>query len=280
MTKDELFQTIQQKKSYLCIGLDSDMEQIPGHLQSKVDPAFYFNKAIVDLTHDVCVGYKINTAFYEVQGNKGWRSLEKTAGYIREKYPENFLIADVKRSDIGNTARQYAETFFSRLDFDAVTLSPYMGKDSVEPFLAYKGKWSILLGLTSNPGANDFQLTATDQPEEYLFERVIKTASQWGTTENMMFVAGATQTHYLEGIRQIIPDHFLLVPGIGAQGGNLQELSRAGLNQQGGLLVNASRSIIFSDPSKSFDVTARDQAMKINKQMERLLSEKKLLANP
>ena len=277
MTKADLVKLIQQQKSYLSIGLDSDLEKIPGHLKSKVDPVFYFNKDIIDQTHDVCVAYKINTAFYEAQGNKGWRSLEKTAGYIREKYPDNLLIADAKRGDIGNTARMYADTFFSRLNFDAVTLSPYMGKDSVQPFLEYKNKWTILLGLTSNQGAGDFQLLETAKDNRYVFEHVIDTASKWGSPENMMFVAGATQTAYLKKIRQIIPDHFLLVPGIGAQGGDLEEVSRIGLNNQGGLLVNASRSIIFSDTSKNFDVAAREQAVKLNRKMERLLAEKKVI---
>lgn len=277
MTKADLVKLIQQQKSYLSIGLDSDLEKIPGHLKSKVDPVFYFNKDIIDQTHDVCVAYKINTAFYEAQGNKGWRSLEKTAGYIREKYPENLLIADAKRGDIGNTARLYADTFFSRLNFDAVTLSPYMGRDSIQPFLEYKNKWTILLGLTSNQGASDFQLLETAKDNRYLFEHVIETASKWGSPENMMFVAGATQTAYLKKIRQIIPDHFLLVPGVGAQGGNLEEVSHIGLNSQGGLLVNASRSIIFSDLSKNFDVAARQQAVKLNRQMERLLGEKKVI---
>jgi len=276
MTKADLLKLIQQHKTYLSIGLDSDLEKIPGHLKSKVDPQFYFNKGIVDLTNDVCVAYKINTAFYEAQGNKGWRSLEKTAGYIREKYPEHLLIADAKRGDIGNTARMYAETFFSRLNFDAVTLSPYMGKDSIEPFLEYKDKWTILLGLTSNSGATDLQMLETTKNKRYLFEEVIETASKWGTPENMMFVAGATQTGYLQKIRDIVPNHFLLVPGVGAQGGNLEEVSRIGLTSEGGLLVNASRSIIFSDNSKNFDVAARDQAIKLNRQMERLLTEKKV----
>jgi len=277
MTKADLFKLIQQHKTYLSIGLDSDLEKIPGHLKSKVDPQFYFNKAIVDLTNDVCVAYKINTAFYEAQGNKGWRSLEKTAGYIREKHPGHLLIADAKRGDIGNTARMYAETFFARLNFDAVTLSPYMGMDSIKPFLEYRNKWAILLGLTSNPGATDFQMLETTKNNRHLFEEVVETASKWGTADNMMFVAGATQTGYLQKIRDIAPGHFLLVPGVGAQGGNLEEVSRIGLNSEGGLLVNASRSIIFSDNSKNFDVAARDQAIKMNRQMERLLAEKKLL---
>lgn len=277
MTKEDLFKLIQQQKTYLCIGLDSELEKIPGHLKSKVDPAFYFNKAIVDLTNDLCVAYKINTAFYEAQGNKGWRSLEKTAGYIKEKHPGHLLIADAKRGDIGHTAKMYADTFFSRLNFDAVTVSPYMGKDSVEPFLEYKDKWTILLGLTSNPGAGDFQLLQTGQGNRYLFEEVIDTAGKWGTDENIMFVAGATQTGYIKRVRELVPDHFLLVPGIGAQGGNLEEVSRTALNQYGGLLVNASRSIIFSDTSKNFDVAAREQATKLNRQMERLLKEKKVI---
>jgi len=277
MNIPDLFSSIQQKKSYLCIGLDPDTEKIPVHLQSKVDPVFYFNKAIVDMTHEVCVAYKINTAFYEAQGNKGWRSLEKTVGYIREKHPGLFLIADAKRGDIGHTAKMYAQTFFSRLNFDAVTLSPYMGKDSVEPFLQYPDRWVILLGITSNPGASDFQMLETGKAGRHLYEQVIDTARQWGSAENTMFVAGATHSEQLKKIRQIVPDHFLLVPGIGAQGGSLEEVSRTGLNKQGGLLVNASRSIIFSDSSKNFDVSARDQAVKMNRQMERLLNEKELL---
>ena len=277
MTKKELIEKIREKKSYLCIGLDSDAEKIPEHLKSKVDPVFYFNKAIVDMTQDVCVAYKINTAFYEAQGNKGWRSLEKTAGYIRQKYPDIFLIADAKRGDIGNTAQMYAETFFSRLNFDAVTLSPYMGKDSVEPFLQHKNKWVIILGITSNQGASDFQLLTTADKQKYLFEQVIEKASQWGSNENTMFVAGATQGEYLQKVRDITPGHFLLVPGIGAQGGSLEEVSKIAMTSEGGLLVNASRSIIFKESSKNFEVAARDEAVKMNRQMERLLKEKKVI---
>src|SRR5947207_401345 len=240
MTRQQLVEQIFQKQSYLCVGLDSDIEKIPKHLLSHPDPVFEFNKQIIDATKDLCVAYKINTAFYEAMGVKGWETLEKTANYIPK---EHFKIADAKRGDIGNTSSQYAKTFFEVLPFDAVTVAPYMGEDSVRPFLEYADKWTIVLGLTSNAGSNDFQqLTfANNNTEKKLYERVFTTVSSWGTPSNLMFVVGATRASDLAHIRTIIPDHFLLVPGVGAQGGSLEEVSKYGFNKDCGLLVNASR---------------------------------------
>ncbi|HXB29970.1 MAG TPA: orotidine-5'-phosphate decarboxylase [Puia sp.] len=247
MTRNTLIQNIRTKKNYLCVGLDTDPVKVPRFLQDFQDPVFEFNKRIVDATLAHCVAYKINTAFYEVSGAAGWESMQKTADYIPSTH---FKIADAKRGDIGNTASLYARAFFETLSFDAVTVAPYMGEDSVRPFLEYKDKWTILLGLTSNSGASDFELQSCDG--RMLFESVIRKASQWGTTENLMFVIGATQAEWFAHIRMLVPDHFYLVPGVGAQGGNLKEISLNGLNKDAGLLVNASRGIIYAGSEEDF----------------------------
>jgi orotidine-5'-phosphate decarboxylase len=264
MNRSQLVQQIRSKQNYLCVGLDTDITKIPKHLRDLADPVFEFNKAIIDATKDYCVSYKINTAFYESQGMKGWESMEKTLYYIPETH---FKIADAKRGDIGNTSAQYAKTFFEVLPFDAVTIAPYMGEDSVRPFLEYEGKWSIVLGLTSNAGGNDFQqLLVTNQSQEQsmvpnilqgntekrLYEKVFEKVASWGTPNNLMFVVGATRASDLENIRSIIPDHFLLVPGVGAQGGSLEEVSKFGMNNDCGLLVNASRAVIFASSGIDF----------------------------
>ena len=264
MNRSQLVQQIRSKQNYLCVGLDTDITKIPKHLKDTADPVFEFNKAIIDATKDFCVSYKINTAFYESQGLKGWESMEKTLYYI----PSTHLkIADAKRGDIGNTSSQYAKTFFEVLPFDAVTIAPYMGEDSVRPFLEYENKWSIVLGLTSNAGGNDFQqLLVSSQSqdssmvpnllqgktEKRLYEKVLEKVASWGTPENLMFVVGATRASDLENIRSIIPDHFLLVPGVGAQGGSLEEVSKYGMNADCGLLVNASRAVIFASSGTDF----------------------------
>jgi orotidine-5'-phosphate decarboxylase len=252
MNRIELIKQIQQKKNYLCIGLDTDITKIPKHLLETADPVFEFNKAIIDATKDLCVSYKINTAFYEAMGLKGWEALEKTVNYIPSSH---FKIADAKRGDIGNTSSQYAKAFFEMYGFDAVTVAPYMGEDSIRPFLEYEDKWTIVLGLTSNKGANDFEMLQTG--DEYVYEKVLKAVSSWGRTDNLMFVVGATQTEQLAHIRTIIPDHFLLVPGVGAQGGSLQEVSAAGLNNDVGLLVNVSRAVIYAGDTESFAEEAK-----------------------
>jgi orotidine-5'-phosphate decarboxylase len=276
MTKDELFSHIRQKRSFLCIGLDTDILKIPDFLKNTDDPVFAFNKAIIDHTHDLCVAYKPNLAFYESLGAKGWGSLEKTIRYIRETCPEQFIIADAKRGDIGNTSDLYARAFFEKLGVDAVTVAPYMGEDSVKPFLGYPGKWVILLALTSNKGADDFQFFGGDKGEP-LFEKVLKTSCHWGTTENTMYVIGATKAQSLEEIRKIIPDHFLLVPGVGAQGGSLEEVARYGMNDQCGLLVNSSRAIIYASDGEDFALRARDEALNVQVDMEELLLEAVLI---
>jgi orotidine-5'-phosphate decarboxylase len=254
MNRSQLVQQIRTKQNYLCVGLDTDITKIPKHLLETSDPVFEFNKAIIDATKDNCVSYKINTAFYESQGMKGWESMEKTLYYIPDTH---FKIADAKRGDIGNTSAQYAKTFFEVLPFDAVTIAPYMGEDSVRPFLEYENKWSIVLGLTSNAGGNDFQqLFVHSNMQEHsrkrLYEKVLEKVASWGTPENLMFVVGATRADDLENIRSIIPDHFLLVPGVGAQGGSLEEVSKFGMNKEGGLLVNASRAVIFASAGTDF----------------------------
>jgi orotidine-5'-phosphate decarboxylase len=276
MTKEELFEQIRLKRSFLCIGLDTDILKIPDFLKHTDDPIFAFNKAIIDHTHDLCVAYKPNLAFYESLGVKGWGSLEKTVRYIRETNPDQFIIADAKRGDIGNTSGLYARAFFEKMGVDAVTVAPYMGEDSVKPFLGYPGKWVILLALTSNKGASDFQYF-TDEKGERLFEKVLKTASGWGSADNMMYVVGATKAQSLEEIRQIIPDHFLLVPGVGAQGGSLQEVVRYGMNDQCGLLVNSSRAIIYASDGEDFALRARDEALNVQVDMEELLLEAELI---
>ena len=269
MTRQELISIIRKKRSFLCVGLDTEINKIPPHLLREEDPVFEFNRQIIDATIDYAVAYKPNLAFYESSGMKGWISLEKTISYLHLKKDRVFLIADAKRGDIGNTSKQYAKAFFDILDVDAITVAPYMGSDSVQPFLTYPGKWIILLALTSNKGASDFQYLKTG--DSYLFEEVLRTSSQWGTPENMMYVVGATQAQQLETIRKIIPDHFLLVPGVGAQGGSLQEVARYGMTKDIGLLVNASRSIIFASSGEDFADKAREEALKIQKEMEALM---------
>lgn len=252
MHRNRLIETIRLKKSYLCVGLDTDLRKIPAHLQGMPDAVLAFNKAIIDATLDYCVSYKINTAFYEGMGLKGWEAMAETVAYIPDTH---LTIADAKRADIGNTSSYYARAFFEELSFDAVTVAPYMGEDSLAPFLSYEDKWTIVLGLTSNPGAADFELLRIHDeklPPEYLYERVIRTVSRWGSPTNLMFVAGATQASELKNIRQIIPDHFLLVPGIGFQGGSLQEVSEFGMNRDCGLLINASRAIIYAGSGEDF----------------------------
>ncbi len=272
MNSDKLFQEIQKKHSFLCVGLDTDPDKIPRHLLKTKDPLFVFNKQIINATAEYCVAYKPNIAFYESQGIPGWKALEETAIYIREKYPEIFLIADAKRGDIGNTSRMYAKAFFNHLPFDAVTVAPYMGRDSIEPFLEYQDKWVILLALTSNQGAADFQLIR-DKENIHLFERVISRSADWGTTDNLMYVVGATKASMLSLIRQKIPDHFLLIPGIGAQGGSLEEVAEYGMNKKCGLLVNSSRGIIYAGHSKDFAVAAGEKAREIQQSMAKLLDQ-------
>lgn len=247
MNRKQLIGQILHKKNYLCVGLDTDLSAIPAFLKSFADPVFEFNKRIIDATREYCVSYKINTAFYEVRGFQGWETMQKTADYIPSSH---FKIADAKRGDIGNSSAQYAKAFFETLGFDAVTVAPYMGEDSIRPFLEHKDKWTILLGLTSNEGAKDFELQQLG--DELLFEFVMRKASRWGTTENLMFVIGATQTNLLAKIRKSTPDHFYLVPGMGTQGGSLKEISEKGLNADCGLLVNASRAIIYASPGEDF----------------------------
>lgn len=273
MTRKQLVEQIQQKKSYLCVGLDTDLTKIPKHLQSHPDAVFEFNKQIIDATQDLCVAYKINTAFYEALGLKGWEAMEKTVNYIPK---EQFIIADAKRGDIGNTSSQYAKAFFETLNFDAITVAPYMGEDSVKPFLEFENKWAIVLGLTSNAGSKDFeQLKFADQNNngaEFLYETVLKKVSSWGTNENLMFVVGATKASDLEEIRKIIPGHFLLVPGVGFQGGSLKEVSKYGLNKDCGLLVNASRAIIYAGEKEDFAVEARAIAQQYQSEMAEYLN--------
>ena len=282
MNRQQLVEQIFSKRSYLCIGLDSDSEKIPAHLLESEDPVFDFNKQIIDSTRDLCVAYKINTAFYESAGVKGWQTMEKTVSYIGDAH---LVIADAKRGDIGNTSSQYAKAFFETIPFDAITVAPYMGHDSVKPFLQYANKWTILLGLTSNPGAEDFELKKIiienetldegvhikNSSQRYLYEHVLQTAAAWGTEENLMFVIGATQAAEFENIRKIVPNHFFLVPGIGAQGGSLQEISAKAMTPDGGLLVNASRSVIFASAGKDFADAARTEAKKYQVEMDSYL---------
>ena len=258
------------------MGLDSDPRKLPECLKNSDDPVFEFNKAIIDATAEYAVAYKPNLAFYEAQGIKGWISFEKTVEYLRANYPEQFIIADAKRGDIGNTSSLYARSFFEELKVDALTVAPYMGKDSVSPFLEYEGYWTIVLALTSNPGSHDFQLTE-DAEGEKLYEKVLKTSQQWGSDENMMYVVGATQGKAFENIRRIVPNHFLLVPGVGAQGGSLEEVCKYGMNADCGLLVNASRAIIFADSSENFAAVAAEKARDYKEQMEKELSLHKII---
>jgi orotidine-5'-phosphate decarboxylase len=266
MTKQDLFNHILRKQSFLCVGLDPDITKIPPCLLADEDPVFSFNRAIIDATAACCVAYKPNLAFYETSGAKGLVSLEKTVSYIRRNYPGLFIIADAKRGDIGNTSAMYAHAIFDHADYDSVTVAPYMGEDSVKPFLLYPGKWVILLALTSNKGSQDFQLTA-DASGERLFEKVLRKSQEWGSDEQLMYVVGATQTEMLKKIRQIVPNHFLLIPGVGAQGGSLEEAARYGMNDQCGLLVNSSRQIIYAGSSENFAEAAGEEARKLQKEM-------------
>ena len=291
MTKQQLIQQIQDKNSYLCVGLDTDISKIPQHLLTDPDPVFTFNKSIIDATHDLCVSYKINTAFYEALGVQGWEAMEKTARYIGS---DHFIIADAKRGDIGNTSNQYAKAFFEALPFDAVTVAPYMGKDSVSPFLQHEGKWAIVLGLTSNKGAKDFELQMmvggdnavvrgdtnhgdkmvgedTNHDGEKLYEKVLRTVAEWASTDNLMFVVGATQADEFVHVRKIVPNHFLLVPGVGAQGGSLQEISEKAMNKDIGLLVNVSRAIIYAGSTENFATAAREAAQQYQEEMKQYL---------
>lgn len=269
MTTQQLIEQIQHKKSFLCIGLDVDLNKIPQHLLTLEDPIFEFNKAIIDATHDLCVSYKPNIAFYEAYGLKGWKSLEKTIQYINEKYPEIFTIADAKRGDIGNTSTMYAKAFLEDLNFDSVTVAPYMGKDSVEPFLAFENKHTIMLALTSNEGAFDFQTQLVGGKE--LYKTVIETSKQWKNSQNLMYVVGATKAEYFAEIRKIIPNSFLLVPGVGAQGGSLKEVCKFGMNKDIGLLINSSRGIIYASNGTDFAEKARAEVTKLQREMEEIM---------
>ena len=269
MTTQELIAQIKEKKSFLCIGLDVDLDKIPSHLLQEEDPIFEFNKAIIDATHQLCVAYKPNTAFYEAYGIKGWKSLEKTIQYLNNNYPEIFTIADAKRGDIGNTSTMYAKAFFEDLAFDSVTVAPYMGKDSVEPFLAFKNKHTIMLALTSNAGAFDFQTKKIDDKE--LYKQVLETSKKWKNSVNLMYVVGATKAEYFREIRKIIPNSFLLVPGIGAQGGSLQDVCKYGLSKNIGLLINSSRGIIYASKNEDFAIKAAEKAQELQLQMKKFL---------
>jgi orotidine-5'-phosphate decarboxylase len=271
MTREELFSSIKKKKSFLCVGLDTDITKIPKHLLGAEDPVFEFNKRIIDATNDLCVSYKPNIAFYETQGAKGWTSLEKTVNYINKNYSDVFTIADAKRGDIGNTSKMYAKAFLETLNFDSITVAPYMGEDSVTPFLEYKNKWVILLTLTSNKGAEDFQTLTISKGAKPLYQQVLETSKKWGTPDKMMYVVGATKAEMLNDIRKIVPDNFLLIPGVGAQGGSLHDVAKYGMNKQCGLLVNSSRGIIYASSSENFADKARDEALKLQKEMEILL---------
>lgn len=270
MNAGQLYEQIVEKQSFLCIGLDTEIEKIPAHLRSLPFPLFEFNRQIIDATHDLVVAYKPNVAFYECMGAEGWKQLSMTIDYIRKTDPDILIIADAKRGDIGNTSRKYAEAFFEKLNCDALTVAPYMGADSVTPFFEYPGKWIILLALTSNAGADDFQLLRTGDTER-LFERVLHQSSAWGRVDNLMYVVGATKASMLIKVREIVPDHFLLIPGIGAQGGDLSEVARYGMNEQCGLIVNSSRAIIYADSSENFAGMARNAAMQLQLQMKGLL---------
>jgi orotidine-5'-phosphate decarboxylase len=270
MNKQELIENIQKKQSFLCVGLDSELSKLPQHLLTEEDPVFSFNKKIIDATAQYTVAYKPNIAFYESNGIAGWQSLEKTVSYLRSEYPDIFLIADAKRGDIGNTSKMYAQTFFEKMDFDSVTVAPYMGHDSVQPFLSYKDKWTIVLALTSNQGAFDFQFI-TSQQGKPLYKEVLETSSKWGNDSNMMYVVGATKAEMLHSVRAIIPEHFLLVPGVGSQGGSLQDVAQYGITKDCGLLVNSSRGIIFADSEETFAETAGIKAQELQLEMAELL---------
>lgn len=277
MNAKELFERIAEKRSFLCVGLDSDYEKIPQFLKKEQHPVFEFNKRIVDATAPYTVAYKPNMAFYEAFGVAGWVNLRLTVDYIKTNYPDIFLIADAKRGDIGNTSKMYAKAFFETIGFDAITIAPYMGEDSVKPFIGYKDKWAIILALTSNDGASNFQYGEDKYSGLRLFERVIECSKNWGTTDNLMYVVGATRSDMLKDIRKMIPHHFLLVPGVGAQGGSLSETAQAGLNEQCGLLVNSSRAIIFADNTEKFAEIAGQKAWEMQQEMAYLLTEKGII---
>jgi orotidine-5'-phosphate decarboxylase len=270
MTKQEIIAQIQLKKSFLCIGLDVDLDKIPAHLLELEDPIFEFNKQIIEATHHLAVAYKPNTAFYEAYGIKGWKSLEKTIKYLNEKHPEIFTIADAKRGDIGNTSTMYAKAFFNDLEFDSVTVAPYMGSDSVEPFLAFEEKFTILLALTSNTGGLDFQ--GLNVGNNKLYNEVLEKSLTWKNSKQLMYVVGATKAEYFKEIRKIVPNHFLLVPGIGAQGGNLQDVCKYGLNKEVGLLINSSRGIIYAGKGDDFAEKAKEKAIELQQEMEVILN--------
>lgn len=271
MNKQQLIDNIRAKHSFLCVGLDTDLKKIPQHLLSEDDPIFAFNKAIIDATAPYCVAYKPNLAFYECFGLKGWQAFEKTVRYIKENYPEQFIIADAKRGDIGNTSAMYARSFFEEMNIDSLTVAPYMGEDSVTPFLQYEGKWVILLALTSNKGSHDFQLSE-DKEGERLFEKVLRRSQDWADDQKMMYVVGATQGRLFEDIRKIVPNHFLLVPGVGAQGGSLEEVCKYGMTPECGLLVNSSRGIIYADSSEKYAEVAGQKAKELQQQMQKQLA--------
>ena len=275
MTKQDLVANIRRKRTFLCVGLDPDLKKLPAHLLQEADPIFAFNKAVIDATAPYCVAYKPNLAFYECFGLAGWQAYERTVAYLREKHPDQFIIADAKRGDIGNTSAMYARTFFEGNGVDALTVAPYMGEDSVTPFLQYEGRWVVLLALTSNKGSHDFQLT-TDAQGERLFERVLRTSGQWGSDEQMMYVVGATQGSLFADIRCIVPHHFLLVPGVGAQGGSLGEVCRYGMTDECGLLVNSSRGIIYADGTERFADVAGEKARELQQEMDALLAQRGL----
>jgi orotidine-5'-phosphate decarboxylase len=275
MNQTILFENIVRKRSFLCVGLDSEIEKIPSFLLKELDPVFEFNKRIIDATHTYTIAYKPNVAFYECYGPKGWITLDSTVRYVKENYPDIFVIADAKRGDIGNTSKMYAKAFLENMPFDAITVAPYMGEDSVTPFLSYKDKWVVLLALTSNKGADDFQYH--DEDGIKLFERVLSVSQKWGDINSMMYVVGATRAEMLKDIRKIVPDHFLLVPGVGAQGGSLHDVARFGMNSKCGLIVNSSRGIIFADSTENFDKVAGEKAKEMQTEMQIYLAEHKLI---
>ena len=274
MKLEDLIIQIKNKNSFLCVGLDTDVNKIPKFLLNEDDPIFSFNKSIIDHTNKHCVAYKINTAFYESQGVKGWISMEKTIDYINNHYPEIFTIADAKRGDIGNTSKMYAQSFFSKMNFDSVTINPYMGSDSIKPFLQFENRFAILLGLTSNTGANDIQLKTTNN-DDFIFMEMIKSSKKWGDKNNMMYVVGATKIDFIQKIRSEIPNHFLLIPGVGAQGGDLNDVCKHALNDNIGIIVNSSRSIIYASSDNDFAIAAANQALILQEQMSAILSERK-----
>ncbi|MDC1031522.1 orotidine-5'-phosphate decarboxylase [Flavobacteriaceae bacterium] len=275
MTKEQLVEQIKKKQSFLCVGLDIDLDKIPPHLKKEDDPIFSFAKAIIDSTHEYAVAYKPNLAFFESYGVKGWQAFQKIMEYLNSNFPDHFTIADAKRGDIGNTAKRYAKAFFETYDTDAVTIAPYMGKDAVEPFLTFEGKHAILLALTSNPGAADFQFT--NENNEKLFQKVLRTSLTWDNADRLMYVVGATKAEALTSIRKLVPDSFLLVPGVGAQGGSLEEVARAGMNSQCGLLVNSSRGILYRSQTNDFDKAAAQEAGRLQKEMALYLKDKGII---